>query len=94
MNARLAMAASLAVEFDCYLVDEITSAGDERFRERCRAALVERRERGTLVMVSHDQQTLREHCTTGAVLENGRLTFYGTIDEAIAHHFERAHEAA
>lgn len=94
MNARLAMAASLAVEFDCYLVDEITSAGDERFRERCRAALAQRRATGTLVMVSHDQGTLRDYCSTGAVLENGRLTFYDTIDEAIAHHFERKAEIA
>jgi len=89
MNARLAMAASLAVEFDCYLVDEITSAGDERFRERCRVALAERRDAGTLVMVSHDRQTLRDYCTTGAVLDQGRLTFFSTIDQAIAHHFDR-----
>lgn len=94
MNARLAMAASLAVEFDCYLVDEITSVGDERFRERCRAALVERREAGTLVMVSHDRETLRDYCTSGAVLEEGRLTFYDTIDAAIAHHFDRDVQAA
>lgn len=87
MMARLAFAASLAVEFDCYLVDEITAAGDARFRMRCHDALLERREKGTLVMVSHDPATLREYCTSGAVVENSRFIPYPTIDEAIAHHF-------
>lgn len=87
MNARLAFAASLAVDFDCYLVDEITAAGDERFRARCHAALMERRERGTLVMVSHDPHTLRAYCTSGATLNDGRLTFYDTIEGALEQHF-------
>ncbi len=87
MNARLAFAASLAVDFDCYLVDEITAAGDERFRARCHAALMERRERGTLVMVSHDPQTLRDYCTSGATLSDGRLTFYESIEGALDQHF-------
>ncbi len=87
MNARLAFAASLAVDFDCYLVDEITAAGDERFRARCHAALMERRERGTLVMVSHDPHTLRAYCTSGATLSDGQLTFYDTIEGALEQHF-------
>lgn len=89
MIARLAFAASLAVDFDCYLVDEVTAAGDERFRARCHAALMERRQRGTLIMVSHDPQTLRDYCDSGAVIDGGRLTFYDNIEEAMAHHFER-----
>lgn len=87
MNARLAFAASLAVDFDCYLVDEITAAGDERFRARCHAALMERREHGTLIMVSHDPHMLRAYCDTGATLCDGRLTFYDTIDAAMEQHF-------
>jgi capsular polysaccharide transport system ATP-binding protein len=87
MTARLAFAVSLAIDFDCYLVDEVTGAGDQRFADRCQAALRDRRASGTLVMVSHNPRTLQEYCTTGAVLERGRLTFYPSIDEAIeAHH--------
>ncbi len=48
MVARLAFAISLAVDFDCYLVDEVTSAGDARFRERCHEALMQRRNSGAL----------------------------------------------
>jgi capsular polysaccharide transport system ATP-binding protein len=87
MIARLAFAASLAVEFDCYLVDEITAAGDERFRARCHAALMARRENGTLVMVSHDPHTLRLYCDRGAVLREGRLDLCETLEGALAEHF-------
>ncbi len=81
MQARLAFAVSLAIDFECYLVGEVTGAGDERFRERCHVALTERRQRSTLIMVSHDPATLQTYCGRGAVLKDGRLTFYDTINE-------------
>lgn len=87
MQARLAFGVSLAIEFECYLVDEVTSAGDERFRERSEAALMARREAGTLIMVSHDTHTLERYCSRGAVLYGGTLTFYDSIAEAAdVHH--------
>jgi len=86
MMARLAFGISLAIDFDCYLVDEVTAAGDDRFRQRCADALHYRRETGTLVMISHDPGTLQLYCTAGAVLNKGELVFYDTIEEAIAVH--------
>lgn len=86
MQARLAFAISLAIDFQCYLVDEITGAGDERFRERYHDALVQRRHSGTLVMVSHAPETLKAFCTSGAVLHNARLTFFSTVGEALDVH--------
>jgi capsular polysaccharide transport system ATP-binding protein len=82
MNARLAFGISLAVDFDCYLVDEVTAAGDERFRIRCQEALLHRRDNGSLIMVSHDPGTLRQYCQRGAVVYGGTVVFYDTIDEA------------
>jgi len=84
MQARLAFAVSLAIEFDCYIVDEVTAVGDSSFRARCQAALNERRASGTLIMVSHDANTLRDYCETGAILRDGHLTFYDNIDDTIA----------
>ena len=86
MMARLAFGISLAVDFDCYLVDEVTAAGDDRFRQRCEEALHHRRRTGTLIMISHDPMTLRAYCERGAVLNQGQLDFYDTIDEAIEVH--------
>ncbi|TCU51479.1 capsular polysaccharide transport system ATP-binding protein [Novosphingobium sp. PhB57] len=86
MMARLAFGISLAIDFDCYLVDEVTAAGDDRFRQRCEEALHHRRVTGTLLMISHDPNTLRAYCERGAVLHEGRLSFYETIEEAIEVH--------
>ena len=82
MSARLAFGLSLAIDFDCYLVDEVTAAGDERFRRRCEEALMERRATGTLVMISHDPGTLAQYCERGAVLYGGTLAFFDTMAEA------------
>jgi capsular polysaccharide transport system ATP-binding protein len=84
MMMRLGFALSLAVDFDCYLVDEVVSVGDSRFAERCRQALLDRRGRSALLMVSHSEEVVRSFCTSAAVLSNGRLTRYEDLDEAIA----------
>jgi len=86
MISRLAFGISLAINFDCYLVDEVTGAGDERFRQRSHEELFKRRETGTLVMVSHDPHTLQQYCERGAVLYGGNLTFYDTVAEACEVH--------
>ena len=87
MSARLAFGISLAIDFDCYLVDEVTAAGDERFRRKCEDALSQRRERGTLVMISHDPNTLMQYCDQGAVLYAGTLARFDTMAEACdVHH--------
>lgn len=94
MTARLAFGVSLAIDFDCYLVDEVTAAGDERFRLKCEAALEHRRQNGTLIMISHDPGTLRRYCSTGAVVYRGKVTFYDTIDEALDVHSHQQAQAA
>jgi capsular polysaccharide transport system ATP-binding protein len=87
MVARLAFAVSLAVEFDCYVIDEITSAGDARFQQKCHDALQARKADGALLMVSHDPVMLRAFCELGAVLADGKLSVYPSIDEAVERHF-------
>ncbi len=82
MGARLAFGISLAIDFDCYLVDEITGAGDERFRVRCQEALLHRRDNATLIMVSHDPGTLKQYCRSGAVVYGGTLVFFDTVEAA------------
>jgi capsular polysaccharide transport system ATP-binding protein len=89
MLMRLGFALSMAVEFECYLVDEVVATGDSRFAERCRRTLEERRGRSTILFVSHVPAMLRQFCTSGAVLQDGRLTRYDDLDQAIA-----AYEAA
>ena len=84
MTARLSFALSMAVDFDCYLVDEMVAAGDARFANRCQEALEARRGRSAMLFVSHLPELLRRFCTSGAVLQEGRLTRYDDLDQAIA----------
>jgi capsular polysaccharide transport system ATP-binding protein len=84
MKARLTFGLSMAVDFDCYLVDEITAVGDSRFQAKCREAFNFRRSRSDIIMVSHSERTIREYCDMGATLNNGYLTLYDDLDEALS----------
>jgi capsular polysaccharide transport system ATP-binding protein len=83
MQARLGFGLSMAIEFDCYLVDEITAVGDTRFQLRCAAALAERRSRSTLIMVSHDVGTIKKYCERGLVLQRGQFLHFSNVDDAV-----------
>jgi len=83
MRARLAFAACLAIDFDVYLIDEVTEIGDHRFRRRCAEAFRERIERSDIILVTHNAATLRQYCDRGAILADGRLTLFDDIGDAL-----------
>jgi len=83
MRARLAFAVSMAADFDCYLVDEITAVGDTAFRDKCRAVFNSKLSNSQMIMVSHSEQTLRDYCSCGLLLENGQAWFYDDLDAAL-----------
>ncbi|MFX1737064.1 ABC transporter ATP-binding protein [Paraburkholderia kururiensis] len=84
MRARLAFALSIAVEFDCFLIDEVIAVGDQQFQERCREELFVKRGDRSMILVSHDPNLIRQHCTLAAVLNAGKLTVCDSVDEAWA----------
>lgn len=86
MGARLAFGMSMGIAFDWYLVDEITSVGDSRFRRKSLAVFKSKLKDAGLLMVSHNPGTIRSYCTCGLVLENGRAEFFEDVGAAIARH--------
>ena len=86
MRSRLAFGISIGIPFDTYLVDEVTSVGDAAFKRKSRLVFEERMKTAGAVVVSHSMDQVKQLCQTGAVLEDGRLTYYDDLDEAIAHH--------
>jgi capsular polysaccharide transport system ATP-binding protein len=76
----------MGIPFDTYLVDEVTSVGDARFRVKSSAVFKERMKSAGAFVVSHSMRMVRDLCQAGAVLEGGGLTYYDDIEEAIAHH--------
>lgn len=86
MRSRLSFGINMALQFDTYLIDEITAAGDAAFREKSKKVFRARMENSGAIFVSHSMNTMRDMCEAGAVLENGQLTYYDDIEDAIAHH--------
>ncbi|MEA3262551.1 MAG: ATP-binding cassette domain-containing protein [Pseudomonadota bacterium] len=84
MRARLAFALSLAIEFDCYLIDEIILVGDQNFSRKCHVELFEKRADRAMVLASHSTEIIRESCNRAAVIQDTVLTTYDDVGEAIA----------
>jgi len=83
MKARLAFALSLAVEFDCYLIDEIIMVGDQNFQRKCHIELFEKRSDRTLIMASHDKGSVQEYCNRAILIDKGQGVIHPDIDEAL-----------
>ena len=86
MRARLAFAISMAIEFDCFLIDEVISVGDARFHEKCRHELFEKRRDRAMLIVSHEAHNIREHCSRACVLHNGQLHEFTDVDSAYSYY--------
>lgn len=83
MQARLAFALSMAIDFDVYLVDEIMGVGDKGFQQKCRTTFDEKRKTSSIVMVSHDMNTIRSYSDVVILLTGEHLEIYNDVDEAI-----------
>ncbi len=88
MLTRLAFALSMAIEFDCFLIDEIIMVGDSRFHEKCNVELFEKRKDRALILVSHDPNLIKLHCTSASVLDKGKLHSFPDVDEAYAFYLQ------
>lgn len=86
MRSRLAFGISMALYFDTYLVDEVTSVGDSAFRRKSAAIFKARMKHSSALVVTHSLIEVRNLCNAGAVLEEGRITYFDDVEEAIARH--------
>lgn len=83
MRSKLAFGLSMAIDFNYYLIDELTAVGDSWFRDKCNAEFARRKDRSTLLVVSHNIKTIEQHCEAAAVLHDGYLTMFDKLDEAL-----------
>ena len=83
MRARFAFSVSLACNFEYYLVDEALETGDARYREKFRMAFEERRAKSSVILVSHNEQTIRRNCDMAAILHEGSMTLYDDLKDAL-----------
>jgi capsular polysaccharide transport system ATP-binding protein len=88
MVTRLAFALSMAIEFDCFLIDEAMIVGDARFHERCHYELFQKLKDSAFIQVSHDAEAIKTYCENAVVLSGGRLYTFPNVDAAYAFYLE------
>lgn len=84
MRARLNFALSLAIDFDCYLIDEVISVGDQRFVRRSHEELFEKRTDRCLILASHSAEVVRSYCSRAIILHQGKAKLFDDLDLALA----------
>src|ERR1700674_646719 len=82
MLTRLAFALSMAIEFDCFLIDEAMVVGDVRFHERCHVELFHKRKDRAFILVTHDANVIKLYCKNACVLHEGRLLPFPSVEAA------------
>jgi capsular polysaccharide transport system ATP-binding protein len=83
MMMRLAFALTLAIDFDCLLIDEVLAVGDQRFNRKCHDALFVQRRDKALILVSHSQDSIRGYCDRALVLKEGRGRVFDDMELAL-----------
>lgn len=83
MRARLAFALSIAIEFDCYLIDEVIMVGDKSFRDKCKVELFEKRSNKSIIFASHSAELIRQYCNKALIINNGLSTQYNDLNQAL-----------
>ena len=76
----------MAIGFDFYLIDELTAVGDASFRQKSQRVFLERKSTSTLLVVSHQIATIKQHCDVAGVLDRGRIIFFDQIAEAVKYY--------
>lgn len=83
MRSRFNFSLLLALEFDIYLIDEgMPSSTDAEFNRRAGSILAERLQTATVIIVSHQAATLEKFARRAAVLRDGKLYQFDTLEEA------------
>jgi capsular polysaccharide transport system ATP-binding protein len=83
MAGRLNFALSIAVDFDCYLIDEVIAAGDHGFQLRCHEELFDKRADRALILASHIPEIVKSYCARALVLHRGRAKMFDDLGLAL-----------
>lgn len=83
MRMRLAFALSLAIDFECFLIDEVILVGDHRFQEKCHREIFEKRADRAMILAIHDGAIVRERCTAALVMKDGKGKVFTDLDAAV-----------
>ena len=84
MFVRLGFSVAAHLECKILVVDEVLAVGDLEFQNKCIGKMHDISASGrTVLFVSHNLSSVKKLCNKGLLLEHGRSTFFGGIDETI-----------
>ena len=84
MYVRLAFSVAAHLEPEILIVDEVLAVGDAEFQKKCLGKMKEVSQQGrTVIFVSHNLVAVKSLCTKGIVMDQGKLVFSGSADEAV-----------
>lgn len=83
MRSRLSFGLSMAFDFDVYLVDEVLSVGDARFRDKSMRVFQQKRATAQIILVSHDLQIVRTMCDSAVLIHQGQVQRFASVQAAI-----------
>jgi lipopolysaccharide transport system ATP-binding protein len=90
MFMRLGFSVAMHVRPDVLLLDEVLAVGDERFIQKCLARIAQfRREGGTMLLVTHDPDTVKRLCQRAMLIEKGAVVTIGSADDVITEYHHR-----
>lgn len=84
MRSKFSFAVSMAFDFDYYLIDELTSVGDKRFKQKCKETFDAKKDVANFLFVSHNLNELKRQCDMGIYIKDGKIHVHDCIDDAIA----------
>ncbi|HXW36136.1 MAG TPA: ABC transporter ATP-binding protein, partial [Acidimicrobiales bacterium] len=93
MHVRLAFAVAAHLRSEILLVDEVLAVGDREFQDRCLGKLSAVSSDGrTVLFVSHQIESVAQLCSHALLLEHGKMTAHGEVDDVVAKYVSKQHE--
>lgn len=93
MFVRLGFAVAVHCEPDILLVDEVLAVGDTDFQVKCYQRMHDIKEKGTtIILVSHNEYTIREQTTNCLYINNGKMRFLGPSEVGISLYIKETFE--
>ena len=84
MRQKLAYGLSMAIDFDVYLIDETLSVGDANFKKKCDAVFSEKAAKSSLIVVSHQIETIKQYSDKILLIHKGDASIYDDVEHAIS----------
>ncbi len=84
MRARLAFGLSMAIDFDCYLIDEVVSVGDANFQIKSKQALNQKLDHARIIMASHSAQLVKTYCDCGLLLTEEGIEYHDDVESLLS----------